>query len=59
MRGTVLVVDDRARPRRALATELEDTGFSVIQASDGKVHITYTYRRRSVKHVILDPKLIK
>jgi two-component system response regulator HydG len=35
MRGTVLVVDDRARPRRALATELEDAGFVVVQASDG------------------------
>lgn len=35
MRSTVLVVDDQMRPRRALATELEDAGFSVIQASDG------------------------
>lgn len=32
---------------------------AVIQASDGKVHITYTYQRRSVKHVILDPKQIE
>jgi predicted neuraminidase len=32
---------------------------AVIQASDGKVHITYTYLRRSVKHVILDPNQIK
>jgi predicted neuraminidase len=31
---------------------------AVIQASDGKVHITYTYQRQSVKHVILDPKQI-
>jgi len=31
---------------------------AVIQASDGKVHITYTYQRKSVKHVILDPKQI-
>jgi len=32
---------------------------AVIQASDGRVHITYTYKRQSVKHVILNPKQIK
>jgi DNA-binding NtrC family response regulator len=35
MRNTVLVVDDQMRPRRALATELEDAGFAVVQAADG------------------------
>ncbi len=29
---------------------------AIIQASDGMVHITYTYRRRSVKYVVLDPE---
>ena len=28
---------------------------AVIQASDGKVHITYTWRRTNVRHVIIDP----
>ena len=32
---------------------------SVIQASDGMVHIVYTWRRERIRHVVVDPsKLI-
>ena len=29
---------------------------SVIQSSDGLVHIVYTWRRQRIKHVVVDPK---
>lgn len=32
---------------------------AVIQTHDGKVHITYTFRRQSVKYVVLDPAAIE
>jgi predicted neuraminidase len=32
---------------------------AVIQSSDGLVHITYTYDRKSVKHVVVDPMKIE
>ncbi len=43
----------------ALVLESEPGEYSypaVIQTSDGLVHITYTWKRKLVKHVVVDPK---
>ena len=42
----------------ALVLENEPGEYSypaVIQAADGSVHITYTWKRQRIKHVVLDP----
>ena len=44
--------------KAALVLENEPGEYSypaVIQTSDGKVHTTYTWKRRKVKHVAVDP----
>ena len=38
--------------------ETEPGEFSypaIIQASDGKVHVTYTWKRKKVAHAVIDP----
>ncbi|MDL5512922.1 sialidase family protein [Arenibacter sp. M-2] len=47
------------KPVMTLENAPAESGYSypaIIQTSDGLVHITYTYLRQSVKHVVIDPK---
>jgi predicted neuraminidase len=46
----------------AVVLESEPGEYSypaVIQAADGLVHVTYTWKRQRVKHVVIDPKRLK
>ena len=57
----VAVSDDGLVWRHAITLETEPrtSGYAypaVIQAADGQVHITYTWGRKVIKHVVLDPK---
>ena len=57
----VAVSDDGQQWRAALVLEDDrdhPAGYSypaVIQTADGLVHITYTWRRERIKHVVIDP----
>ncbi len=54
----VAVSEDGVEWQAALVLENEPGEYSypaVIQAADGLVHITYTWKRREVKHVVVDP----
>ncbi len=53
--------DDGASSNKALDLETEPGEYSypaVIQSKDGLVHITYTWKRERVKHVVLDPNAL-
>lgn len=58
----VAISDDGKNWQAALVLEDDPNapnGFAypaVIQTSDGLVHITYTWERKRIKHVVIDPK---
>jgi len=56
----VAISDDGVRWRKVLTLESKplEAGYAypaVIQARDGRVHITYTWDRKRIRHVVLDP----
>ena len=58
----VAVSRDGSLWEAALVLEREEGEYSypaVIQASDGLVHITYTWQRRRIRHVVLDPEQLR
>lgn len=60
----VAVSDDGINWKSAILLEndAKDKEYSypaVIQSSDNKIHITYTWNRKLIKHVVIDPELIE
>jgi predicted neuraminidase len=54
----VAVSEDGKTWKMALVLERERGEFSypaVVQAPDGRVHIAYTWNRRKIRHVVVDP----
>jgi len=58
----IAVSTDGHHWKAALVLENEPGEYSypaVIQSADGQVHIAYTWRRKRVRHVVVDPKKLK
>jgi predicted neuraminidase len=58
----VAISKDGAAWKLILTLERDKGEYSypaVIQTSDGMVHITYTYLRKSIKHVMIDPSKLR
>jgi predicted neuraminidase len=55
----VAVSEDGKNWKAAVVLESDPGEYSypaVIQSKDGLIHVTYTWKRQRIKHVVLDPK---
>jgi predicted neuraminidase len=58
----VALSDDGKSWAAALVLESEPGEYSYpafIQAPDGLVHVTYTWKRERIRHVVIDPKRLE
>ena len=56
------VSDDGTSWRAALLLERQPGEYSypaMVRTRDGRVHVTYTWRRRSIRHVVIDPSKLE
>ena len=56
------VSEDGAKWGAALLLERQPGEYSypaIIRTRDGLVHVTYTWRRRSIEHVVIDPERLE
>jgi alpha-L-rhamnosidase len=54
--------DDGQTWKAALVLENQPGEYSypaIIQTSEGRVHVTYTWRRQRIKHVVIDPDRLR
>ena len=60
--GVLVPLASHLAHRLAVLEQEEKSEFSypaIIQTEDGLIHMSYTWKRQRIKHVVLDPTKIK